>query len=407
MNRSRHNRLRLLVLSSDPAVSEQIQQAGADQFEISLETRCGDSTANYRLPPADIVVLDAAAGEAGELAACREICERGQSRRCQLLLLTEADREVDLESIHDSGADDVLTKPLSTVDLRFRLRLHANLLASRAATAAYASELRQHDSIVSEILENRRQEHEATQQAAVFLLTKFAEARDAETAAHLVRMSHYSMLLAGALVDHDDPRYCITQEESLMIGRMSILHDIGKVSIPDRVLLKPGRLDEEEFRTAQQHTTIGAEILREAMALFPSSRFLRCGAVIAKHHHERWDGGGYPSGLAGHEIPLAARVVAVADVFDAITMERPHRPAKSITEARKVVEAGRGTHFDPELVDIFQEHFADFRRIHRRFSNDRQRSPAAAVEFPTRLFGTGDDQPFRLQPRQEQLLATS
>jgi len=152
--------------------------------------------------------------------------------------------------------------------------------------------------------------------------------------------------------------------------RASPLHDIGKVGIPDEILLKPGRLTAAEFEHMQQHTVIGANILEQAIAQSPYAGFLGMAAVVAFYHHERFNGSGYPAGLAGAGIPLPARIVALADVFDALTSERPYKPAEPAFRAREIIEGERGRHFDPVLVDAFHSRFADILEAGKTHSQD-------------------------------------
>jgi putative two-component system response regulator len=147
------------------------------------------------------------------------------------------------------------------------------------------------------------------------------------------------------------------------LHRASPLHDIGKVGIPDEILLKPGRLTADEFTHMQQHTVIGADILEQAVAQSPYAGFLAMAAVVARYHHERFNGSGYPAGLAGAEIPLPARILAVADAYDAITSARPYKAAEPASRAREIIESERGRHFDPVIVDAFQARFADFLQV--------------------------------------------
>ena len=184
------------------------------------------------------------------------------------------------------------------------------------------------------------------EEETLFLLGRVSEYRDKETADHLERIGR----LSGFMCRH----LGYTMEETDLIRRASALHDIGKIAIPDRILLKSGKLTNEEHRVMQNHTVIGHQLLNES-----KSAYLVKGAEIALSHHEKWDGSGYPGGIAGTNIPRSGRIVAVVDVFDALMSERPYKKAWTLEAARDVIVEGRGKHFDPDLVDIFIEHFEE------------------------------------------------
>lgn len=202
--------------------------------------------------------------------------------------------------------------------------------------------------------------------SSILALANLAEARDEGTGEHLERMSLYSRLIAETL--HEDPMYedRVTLEYVEKIERFSPLHDIGKVGIRDEILLKPGKLTKDEFNEMKQHTTFGAEVLRSAernIAKHGKSLF-RMGIKIAQNHHEKWDGSGYPEGKKGEEIPLCARIVAVADVFDALTSKRPYKEEFSLERAFSIIEEGRGKHFDPKVVDAFMKRKDDIIKLY-------------------------------------------
>lgn len=207
--------------------------------------------------------------------------------------------------------------------------------------------------------EVRKATNEITQREreTVFRLSKAAEYRDRETGAHILRMAHYSQLIARGLgLSIDD--------QNLLLEAAS-MHDIGKVGIADNILLMPRRLDSDEFEIMKQHALYGYEILKES-----SSQVLQAGAAIAKGHHEKFDGSGYPSGLKGQEIPIFSRIVAVADVFDALTSERPYKQAWTLENAADYLRDNAGSHFDPEYVAIFFEQWDAVLDIRQRFQDE-------------------------------------
>jgi len=249
-----------------------------------------------------------------------------------LMVTADHEKEVRYRAL-ESGANDFLTKPVDRIEFTSRVK---NMLAIRRShltlvdRAAWLAE-----EVAKATAGIREREREA-----VFRLARAAEFRDPETGAHIQRMAHYSRLIAA--------RMGLDSAQQDLILEAAPMHDVGKLGTPDMILLKPGKLTPEEFAVMKQHATIGWEILRGSAA--PT---LQVAAEIAHTHHEKYDGSGYPRGLSGEDIPLFGRIVAIADVFDALTSERPYKLAWEFDKAWDFVAAGRGTHFDPACVDAF------------------------------------------------------
>jgi PAS domain S-box-containing protein len=207
-----------------------------------------------------------------------------------------------------------------------------------------------------------------TQDAAIFTLARLAESRDEETGLHLTRIQEYCRLLCNSLARRD--KYCreMTPEFIDDLVRSSVLHDIGKVAIPDEILLYPGRYDDEQFKIMTQHTIVGGQALQNAVERLGEKSFLSIGRDVAYYHHERWDGTGYPYRGTGEETPLSARIVAVADVYDALTTERRYKRAYGHAQACDIIVQGKGTHFDPELIEAFVAVEDQFDRLRQELS---------------------------------------
>nr|WP_286206757.1 HD domain-containing phosphohydrolase [Thauera linaloolentis] len=263
-----------------------------------------------------------------------------------VILTAEHGREHLIKAL-TAGARDYLNKPFDRSELLMRVR---NLLDARRA---YRSTHEQ-KAILEEMVRLRTEEVVATRLQIVQRLGRAAEYRDNETGQHILRMSHAAALLAGRLGWNDD-------EVELML-HASPMHDIGKIGIPDAVLLKPGKLDDTEWKIMKLHPVIGAELLAG-----DDSSLLRMAREIALGHHEKWDGSGYPDGLAGENIPQSARIAAVADVFDALTSARPYKKAWGIEQAVAYMQEQSGRHFDPRILAVFLSSLDDILRIRKRY----------------------------------------
>ena len=279
----------------------------------------------------DLVLLDYRMPDMDGLEFARRFRRSLSRRDIPIVLISVVGDEPVRQAALEAGVIDFLVKPVRPRELRTRCK---NLLQLRQQGESVKERAR---SLEQRVLESLR-EVEQRERETLYRLAKAIEYRDVGTGIHLLRMSHYAELLAETLG--------LNEEEVATLTSAAPLHDIGKIGIPDAVLLKRGGLSDAEFAVMRQHPLIGYEILRDSQ-----SRFVQMGALIALRHHERWDGSGYPEGLKGNQIPLPARIVAVADVFDALTSERPYKRAWSAEEAFDYMRANRGTLFDPAVVD--------------------------------------------------------
>ena len=219
-------------------------------------------------------------------------------------------------------------------------------------------------------LVDAKAEAERAKDAIVLALASLSETRDYETGNHIRRTQHYVRALARAAREHERFQSELDEATIDLLYRTAPLHDIGKVGIPDKILLKPGQLDEQEFAVMQSHTELGYQAIADAARhLGGATRFLRLAQEIARTHHEKWDGTGYPKRLKGTEIPVSGRLMAIADVYDALVSERVYKPALSHSQAVAIIVKERGKHFDPELVDIFADVAPQFDSIRQQFSD--------------------------------------
>ncbi|WP_428825106.1 HD domain-containing phosphohydrolase [Azonexus sp. IMCC34842] len=267
-----------------------------------------------------------------------------------MLMITANDqKDVRYEALL-GGANDFLTKPIDRVEFSARVRNMLSLRQGQKFLADRAEHL-------AELVEERTREIRNREKELIFRMSRAAEFRDPETGAHIQRMAHYSQVIVQGLgLD------AATQQ---LILEAAPMHDVGKIGIPDYILLKPGKLTPEEFEVMKGHARLGFELLKDS-----GSDILRAGAEVAISHHEKFDGSGYPHGLKGSKIPLFGRIVAVADVFDALSSERPYKKAWPLEKARKFLEDGRGQHFDPLCVEAFLAGWERILEIRQRFSDE-------------------------------------
>ncbi|HEV3004490.1 MAG TPA: response regulator [Pirellulales bacterium] len=331
----------ILIVDDDEvslAISRRtVEQAG---YEVEVAHHGREALELLGRGASRLVITDWMMPEMDGLELCREVRARDFPSYIYVIVLTSRGQTKDIVEGLSAGADDFMTKPFDPAELSMRLRTGKRILALE------------------------------TRDLAIFALAKLAESRDPETGAHLDRIRCYAKILARHLAGLPTFRDTVDAEFVRTIYQTSPLHDIGKVGIPDSVLLKPGRLSDREFEIMKQHTRIGAETLDAALREHPGAGFLRMGRDIALTHHERWDGTGYPQGLDGHEIPLCARIVSIADVYDALSTKRVYKEAFAHDVARSIIAGEAGTHFDPEIVEAFLATEDEFIRVRNQF-NDR------------------------------------
>ena len=322
---------------------------------------------------ADVVVTDVKMPDMDGLELLATVSQPGWGSLPVIIVTGLQDSDLKRRAL-DLGAFDLLTKPVDPEDLLARLR---NVLRIRD----YQEQLQRQNEALELRVRERTRELEHSQREVVLRLARAAEYRDEETGNHVLRVSHYTQPVAQSLG--------LGAEACDRLFVTSALHDLGKIGIPDRILLKPGRLDADEWAIVREHCVIGAGILRQAHPVVrtvtgngtllrgsgSANPLLQAAATIALSHHERWDGSGYPDGLKGEEIPLEARIVALVDVFDALTTHRPYRPALSEKEALTLIQNGVGTHFDPRVYAAFVASLEEMRRIQQELQDTNPPKP--------------------------------
>jgi putative two-component system response regulator len=340
--------MRVLIVEDDLDALEMLEAAlVCFDYEVSkardgLEAQEMLRTGHYRL-----VISDWEMPGMTGVELCRYVRQRASSEYTYFILLTSRTGQRHIIDGLRAGADEFLSKPFDPDELQMRLNVAERILA----------------------LESR--------DVVIFSLAKLAEARDTDTGAHLERIREYCLVLAKHLAQLNKYQNLLDGDYIQLLYLTSPLHDIGKVGIPDSILLKPGQLTPEEFEIMKQHVLIGGKTLDAAVRAHPRAKYLQVARDIAFSHHEKFDGTGYPFQLRGVDIPLCGRIVALSDVYDALTTRRVYKPAYSHDVAKSIILDGRGKHFDPDVVDAFEANETQFLAIKERLE-DRVVEPEPA-----------------------------
>jgi putative two-component system response regulator len=295
----------------------------------------------------DLVLLDVMMPDMDGFEVVRRIRAQGQLADIPVIMVTALSSRDDRLKAVEAGANDFIAKPVDMTELRVRMSSLLKMKEAQDSLKLYQANLEETVRVRTEALrlavDNLAQQQRDTQAAHLDTVKRLAiasEYKDKDTADHIQRISDFCGLL-GKLLD-------LSQPEVDLLIHASPMHDVGKIGIPDGILLKPGPLDAGEWEIMKSHTLIGGKILKDSY-----SDVLQAGEIVAMSHHEKWDGSGYPAGLSGEDIPLIGRICAVADVFDALTNARPYKEAYSNEDALDIMRKGRGSHFDPALLDLF------------------------------------------------------
>ncbi len=315
-------------------------------------------------PQPDLILLDIMMPDMDGYEVCRQLKADSRTAHIPIIFLTAKTQEGDETKGFELGAVDYITKPITPPILMARVHTHLALQDARKF-------LERQNEVLEEQVEQRTRQLAALQDAIIIAMASLAETRDNDTGHHIRRTQHYIRELALRLRRQE--RFAVLLEDRFIatLYKSAPLHDIGKVGVPDRILLKPGRLTPEEFEEMKRHTIYGRDaIIAAEKSLEAPESFLVVARDIAYSHHEKWDGTGYPQGLAGEEIPLSARLMALADVYDALITKRIYKEAIPHDDAVTIIRDGSGTHFDPEVVNVFLEVQDKFAAIARQFSED-------------------------------------
>jgi putative two-component system response regulator len=333
--------MRILVADDDEIVRMMLREALiAAGYDVVLAHNGEQALELIRSAGCRLVISDWEMPGMTGVELCRAVRAEDNTGYVYFILLTSHNEVSERVEGLRAGADDFLGKPFEVAELIARVGSGVRVLSTES------------------------------RDVVIFAMAKLAESRDPDTGAHLERVRCYSRLLAQNLASESDDSEMNSPGFAHLIYLTSPLHDIGKVGIPDCVLLKPGRLSDREFEIMKTHTTLGASTLSAAMRQFPNATYLQMGRDIAASHHERFDGSGYPQGLAGEAIPLAGRIVALADVYDALTSKRVYKNAFTHDVARAMIIEESGAHFDPAVAEAFIKCEQQFIRIRDRYADE-------------------------------------
>ena len=305
---------RILIVDDEPANLKVMREVLGNQYRMSFAKSGAAALALLEKEQPKLILLDIMMPDMNGFEVCEILKSTPALSHIPIIFVTALGDESDEFKGFELGAVDYITKPISPAIVRARVKTHLSLVQAEQLKQAHVD--------------------------LVHRLGRAAEYKDTDTGEHIARMSQYSKLLAL--------EFGMGEQQAELLRQAATMHDVGKIGIPDAILLKPGRLTPDEFNHMKQHAAIGAQILANS-----SSPLLQLAHKLAIEHHEKWDGSGYPNGLKGEQISVEGRIVAIADVFDALTSKRPYKEAWGVEEALEHMQAQAGKHFDPHLINLF------------------------------------------------------
>jgi putative two-component system response regulator len=328
-------------------------------YEIVKATKGEESLGKLSCNQIDLILLDVMMPDMDGFEVTRRVRQDNTHRLLPIILVTSLRETEDRVKGIEAGCDDFISKPVDKMELLARVRSLLKVKAYNDLMSNYRKELESEVTRRTEELKQAFERIKAASLDTIYRLSMAAEYKDEDTGAHIKRMSRYSAAIAR--------RMGLDKSTIETILYASPMHDLGKIGIPDQILVKPAKLDPVEWEIMKLHTVIGAKILKGSDA-----EFIRLGETIAQCHHEKWDGSGYPNNLKGIEIPIAGRITAIADVFDALTSKRPYKKPFSVEESLAIIREGRRSHFDPDVVDAFFAIQDEILTIKNQYDDDNQ-----------------------------------
>lgn len=333
-----------------------------DQYDLSVATSGAIALRLAEESPPHLILLDIMMPVMDGFEVLRQLKESKTTRNIPVIFLSAISEVGSKAKGFAMGAVDYITKPFQIEEVLARVNTHLKLRQAQESLIHFNSKLQ-------DLVAEKVDEITHSQLAMIFALAKLSHTRDDDTGLHLERVQHLCKTLSIALAKSESFREAVTPSFIETIYQASPLHDVGKVGIPDSILLKPGKLTVEEFFTMKTHTTIGATTLQSVHTQYPHNKFIEMGIEIARHHHEKWDGSGYPDGLSGQAIPLSARIMALVDVYDALRARRPYKNPFTQEQTLEVIRTESGRTFDPRITEVFYTVTDEFDMISMRLTD--------------------------------------
>lgn len=351
---------KILIVDDTPVNINLLGESLQDNYDLLVATNGHDAIRlAQESPTPDLILLDIMMPGLDGYEVCKRLKKSVLTAKIPVIFVTAMGENENEAKGFEVGGVDYITKPISPIIVRARVQTHLALYDQNRELEKKAVE--------------RTREIVHTQEVTIYGMAVLAETRDNETGKHIMRTQHYVKALAEHLVEGGKYRDYLDASRINLLYKSAPLHDIGKVGIADSILLKPGKLTDEEFTEMKKHTTYGRDAIvksEQALGGKSTTTFLTLAREIAYSHHEKWDGAGYPEGLCGDDIPLSGRLMAVADVYDALISKRVYKDAFSHEKAVSIISEGRGTHFDPDLVDAFVNIQEVFSEIALKYADD-------------------------------------
>ena len=352
------SRFSVLLVDDTEANLDILVSSLEDDYEVSVATDGIFALEHVAKHLPDLILLDIVMPHMDGYEVCARLKKNPVTRNIPVIFLTVKDEEEDEARGLALGAVDYITKPFSTMLVKARVRNHLLLKC--------------HQDSLEEMVQERTHQLQSTQDVTIEIMATLAEYRDPGTGGHIRRTREYVKILAEHLRNHPSYGSFLNDKTIDLLYKSAPLHDIGKVGVPDYLLLKPGSLTPEEFEKMKEHCLYGRRAMEVAEKELGALSFLSLAGEIAYSHHEKWDGSGYPQGLAGEHIPVSGRLMAIADVYDALISKRVYKIPFGHEKAVEIIKVGRGYHFDPVMVDAFLELAEKFRRIALEFADHEE-----------------------------------
>lgn len=353
---------KILVVDDTEFNIDIIVDALDDLYDIRVAMKGTDALKLVEMDPPDLILLDISMPEMDGFELCTLLKDMPTAKNIPIIFISANSHLEYKMRAFELGGVDYIVKPFDISEIQSRIKTQLELKYSREL-------LSDENHNLAKLVRIKTNEVTQMRSAIIQTLASLAETRDDDTGHHILRTQHYVRVMLEYMLAHNIYSNYLTSEIAEVITLATPLHDIGKIGIPDAILLKPGHLTAEEFEIMKQHTVLGRNSMEVARQATDSNYFFEIAKEITYSHHEKWDGTGYPEGLVGDQIPLSARLVALADVYDALISKRVYKDPINHTIATKIIIKGFGSHFDPTLVDVFLQKIDDFNMIASKFTD--------------------------------------